>query len=288
MPFKFRALAAVVAVAGGLDRPRATQPQRRRHRSFAPAAPAEPSRRTLHAHRQRRHLQPVRVPRPDADRREARVPGRLRLRAQERLLPRHLGIEHQLAGRFGRVQRMQPGMGHLRRLQAACTTTGAWTSAFSTTTTRAATPGVTKANTTELYIAGNWKCVSLKYCYSVEQHLRRPRLAQRVVPRPDGELPDQRQWTILTPRRSSGVSRQHQRRQQQPAQLHRLEGRRELHGQQLHRRRVLDRYQRQGRRCTPSPARTSADPPERASCKRRSDSSRSRMARLPQSPRGEK
>ena len=71
----------------------------------------------LDVHRQRRHFQPVRFPRHFADQREARDPGRLRCRAQERLLRRHLGVEHQLdLGRAARRQR-QHGMGFLRRLQ---------------------------------------------------------------------------------------------------------------------------------------------------------------------------
>ena len=71
----------------------------------------------LHAHRERRPLQPIHLPRHRADRRQACRARRLRLGAFERLLPRHLGVEHQLARGFRPVHAVEPRMGFLRRLQ---------------------------------------------------------------------------------------------------------------------------------------------------------------------------
>ena len=79
--------------------------------------PAAPARAGLHADRERRPLQPIHLPRHRADRRQARRAGRLRLDPFERLLPRHLGIEHQLARGLRRLHALQPRVGFLRRLQ---------------------------------------------------------------------------------------------------------------------------------------------------------------------------
>ena len=70
-----------------------------------------------HVDRQHRAVQPVRFPRHLADGRQAGGAGRVRLRAFERLLSRHVGVEHQLARGFRPLQPVEPRMGLLRRLQ---------------------------------------------------------------------------------------------------------------------------------------------------------------------------
>ena len=183
----------------------------------APARAAPEAKPRLHDHRQLRHLQPVHFPRPDADRPEARVPGRLRLRAHQRLLPRHLGLEHQLAARRRRVQsRLQPGMGFLRRLQvrdqrrlghrhrrALLLLPGQLLSP--------ASPSRTRPRSTSPV---SWKWVSLKYSYSVDDTFGMPD-TKTLVPRPVGELSDQRRVDVQRPRRPPGIQGQHERGQQQ-------------------------------------------------------------------------
>ena len=101
-------------------------------------APARASRAGLHAHRERRPVQRIHLPRHLADRRQARGAGRLRLGAFERLLSRHVGIQRQLARGLRRLHALQPRVGFLRRLQGQLQRrTGPTTSARSTTTTPA-------------------------------------------------------------------------------------------------------------------------------------------------------
>ena len=106
---------AFPAFAWSTPSPLAALAPDRRAGADAPARRA--ARAGLHAHRERRPLQRIHLPRHLADRRQARRAGRLRLRALERLLPRHLGIEHQLARGLRRVHALQPRVGLLRRLQ---------------------------------------------------------------------------------------------------------------------------------------------------------------------------
>ena len=109
-------LASLLAVAAaGLGRRAGANPDRR------PAAGRRPPPRAgsrQHAHRQHRALQPVRFSRHRANRRPAGGAGRIRLRAFERLLSRHMGVEHQLARGLRPLQPVEPRMGFLRRLQA--------------------------------------------------------------------------------------------------------------------------------------------------------------------------
>ena len=71
-----------------------------------PRQPPPPAPRPgLHVHRQRRPLQRIHFPRHLADRRQACGARRLRLGAFERLLSRHVGIEHQLARGFRPLHR---------------------------------------------------------------------------------------------------------------------------------------------------------------------------------------
>ena len=76
-------------------------------------------------------------------------------------------------------------MGLLRRLQVRIQRRlGALTSACSITTTRQATVGgVTKPDTTELYIAGSWKWASLKYSHQRRRYLRHPNSRNSLVSR---------------------------------------------------------------------------------------------------------
>ena len=86
----------------------------------APAAAA--TRAGLHAHRERRDLQRIHLPGHLTDRRQACRARRLRLGAFERLLSRHVGIEHQLARGFRRLHAVEPRVGFLRRLQGQLST----------------------------------------------------------------------------------------------------------------------------------------------------------------------
>ena len=178
-----------------------------RNRADPAPAPRRPrarggrkTRRAVHAHRQRRHLQPVHFPRPDADRREARVPGRLRLRAQERLLPRHLGFEHQLAARFRRLQsRLQPRVGYVRRLEVRVQRgLGHRHRRPLLLLPGQLQPRLHHANTTEFYIAGSWKWVSLKYSYSVDHTFGVPDTNAWYLDS-DRELSDQRSVDAQSP-----------------------------------------------------------------------------------------
>ena len=93
----------------------------------------------LHAHRERRPLQRIHLPRHLPDRRQARGARRLRLGAFERLLSRHVGIEHQLARGFRPRTRAPASSGiSTAATRARSTKTGTTTSARSITTTRAA------------------------------------------------------------------------------------------------------------------------------------------------------
>ena len=91
---------------------------RRPARRQRPAQPGADHRRRgartrLHHHRQRRHLLRLPLPRHLADQQEAGHPGRRRLRAQERHLPRQLELQR----RQRHVQRRQHRDGLLRRLE---------------------------------------------------------------------------------------------------------------------------------------------------------------------------
>ncbi len=236
----------------------------------APARGPGAARARLDVHRQRRPLQPIRVPRHFADQREAGAAGRLRPRPQERLLRGHVGIEHLVAvGRQSRRVR-EPGMGFLRRLQAVrCPTTSRSTWASSTTGIPGTYPsGYTKPNTTELYVGLAWKWISAKYSYSVsdtfgfadsdgsdywelQRFLRRRRQGQRR----------HRQGHALRSRRQAEVQ------EQRLLRLRRLEGRhldgnlrldgRHLRHRHRRRKRGLHEPLRQGHRPTPSSSATS-------------------------------
>ena len=104
-------LAAAALAATFAGSALAQTPAARRRRAGA--------RTRLDLHRQRRPVQPVRVPRHFANQREAGAPGRLRPRAQERLLRRHVGVEHLVAVRRQPRRLGVARVGLLRRLQVA-------------------------------------------------------------------------------------------------------------------------------------------------------------------------
>ena len=134
-----------------------------------PATPDTP-------HGQGRPLQRVRVPRHLADAGEARAAGRPRLRARERLLRRHLGHQHQLArGLRRRYTRVEPRVGHLRRLQGrASPRTSPTTWATCATSTRARpTPASPRPTPTRSTSGLGWKFLSAKLSYTFERRLRR-------------------------------------------------------------------------------------------------------------------
>ena len=127
----------------------------------------------LDADRQFRPLQRIHLSRNHADRRQACRAGWIRPRAFERLLRRHLGVEHQLAGRTRASTTAAAWSGTSTAATSTTSTirTGSTTSAAATTTTtRAADPGVTNADTLELYGAIGWKWVSAKVSYSTTNY----------------------------------------------------------------------------------------------------------------------
>ena len=102
-------LALAAGVARAEDTPARRGPGRTRR-----------ARARLHARVEARPLQRVRIPRHFADFREARRAVEHRLHAQERLLPRHVPVEHQMAEGHRRGERLQHQcrrrVGHLRRI----------------------------------------------------------------------------------------------------------------------------------------------------------------------------
>ena len=150
----------------------AAWPASRTRRRPAPAAAAR-----AHAHRQRRHLQPVHLPRHLADRRQARAPGRLRLRALERLLRRHLGVERQLArGLRALHPQLEPRVGLLRRLQGELRRQRLLLRRrhdLLLLPRATENSGVANADTWEVYAGVGWKWASAKFSYNLDGLLRR-------------------------------------------------------------------------------------------------------------------
>src|SRR5207247_3926024 len=120
---------------------------------------------------QRRNLQRIYFPRHRPDRGEAGTSRRLRLRACERFLFRHLGFEHQLARRLRPLQPLESGVGLLRRLQAELPRSLRGLllrrRLLRLRLSGRKNPGVTSADTWELYGALGWKWVSVKVSYSL-------------------------------------------------------------------------------------------------------------------------
>ena len=133
--------------------------------------------------------------------------------------------------------------------------------------------GVTKPNTTELYIAGNWKWVSLKYSHAVSNTFGIPDSHNSWYLDLSANYPLTETWTLNTHVGSAGIQGADQRLQQrrQP-ELHRLEARRHLRGgRRLELRRRITPIRPRRTPDTRWLAGTSARRPEPRSCKRRSD-----------------
>ncbi len=167
-------------------------------------------------HRKRRPFQPIHIPRTHADQQGPGTPGRFRLCAQERLLCRHVGIEHQLAARW---RRRYP------RIAPAAASSGISTAAGSRTFGDFGFdigmlyywyPGDAlrrgwRARQPESQHVGDLRRRRLEMDHGEvllqprQQDLRRPRLARHVVFRSDGDHPGRRQRS--EPASRTGASR---------------------------------------------------------------------------------
>ena len=148
--------------------PRSSRPPRWRKR---PRPPPPPRRTTRH--RERRPIQRIHLPGHLPDRRQARRARRLRLGAFERLLSRHLGIEHQLARGFRRSTRAPASNGTSTAATRQFPDNDDWNYDVGTIYyyypgTR--NPGFVNANTWEIYAAINWKWLGAKASYSLDDY----------------------------------------------------------------------------------------------------------------------
>ena len=108
-----------------------------------------------------------------------------------------------------------------------------------------------------------------------QQHVRRSRFAQQLVPRPVGELSDHRRVDAERARRPPGIQGQQQRlRQRRHAELHRLEARRHVGASSGWNSARITPTPTRRTRATRSPAATSARRPAPCSSRRRSDGAR--------------
>ena len=254
-----------------------------------------------HPHRQRRPLQPVHLPRADADQRRPGAPGRVRLQPRERLLRRHLGLEHQLAARRRRL--------HAPAAAWSWTSTAATRAAFGKPisrydlgtlyywypgdVTRLGESAAPKADTLgDLRRAQLEMALGQVLLQRQQQDLRRARRERHLLPRPDGQLsrPATPKLTLIGALRHAEVQRhdpRNLRRRRQHATTTRSRyddwkiGVTLRAAEGLHDRRVLHRHQQRRTSSATAhdhrgvrravPARSSPRAPARSSSRRRSN-----------------
>ena len=156
---------------------------------------------------------------------EAGDPGRLRLRARERLLPRQLELERQRASLHRRREHRD---GLLRRLEEDASATSASTSARSTTTTRAPRRSAGDARR-QLggYIGGSWKWLTVKYSYAFSDYFGLAGLTTARATSTCGSRPSDGPRPSVTAARRAHYG-MHDGQELRRAGLQRLEARRHL------------------------------------------------------------